>query len=169
MKFAFSTVGCPDYQWSDVYSMAKDLGYDGIEVRGLGREFSTFNMQPFSEGEVGLTVKKLAELRLSIPCLSSGCVLKFADKREENLAQLKDYIHLAQKLNCPYVRVMGDYGAAPDGDVDDEVVASQLRELRDGAEFIPLRHQPVDRLQRARDRMRGQIVHQDDPAVMRLG
>ena len=159
MKFAFSTVGCPDYQWSDVYSMAKDLGYDGIEVRGLGREFSTFNMQPFSEGEVGLTVKKLAELRLSIPCLSSGCVLKFADKREENLAQLKDYIHLAQKLNCPYVRVMGDYGAAPDGDVDDEVVASQLRELRDGAEFIPLRHQPVDRLQRARDRMRGQIVH----------
>ena len=129
MKFAFSTVGCPDYQWSDVYSMAKDLGYDGIEVRGLGREFSTFNMQPFSEGEVGLTVKKLAELRLSIPCLSSGCVLKFADKREENLAQLKDYIHLAQKLNCPYVRVMGDYGAAPDGDVDDEVGASQLREL----------------------------------------
>ena len=129
MKFAFSTVGCPDYQWSDVYSMAKDLGYDGIEVRGLGREFSTFNMQPFSEGEVGLTAKKLAELRLSIPCLSSGCVLKFADKREENLAQLKDYIHLAQKLNCPYVRVMGDYGAAPDGDVDDEVVASQLREL----------------------------------------
>ena len=129
MKFAFSTVGCPDYQWSDVYSMAKDLGYDGIEVRGLGREFSTFNMQPFSEGEVGLTVKKLAELRLSIPCLSSGCVLKFADKREENLAQLKDYIHLAQKLNCPYVRVMGDYGAAPDSDVDDEVVASQLREL----------------------------------------
>ena len=129
MKFAFSTVGCPDYQWSDVYSMAKDLGYDGIEVRGLGREFSTFNMQPFSEGEVGLTVKKLAELRLSIPCLSSGCVLKFADKREENLAQLRDYIHLAQKLNCPYVRVMGDYGAAPDGDVDDEVVASQLREL----------------------------------------
>ena len=129
MKFAFSTVGCPDYQWSDVYSMAKDLGYDGIEVRGLGREFSTFNMQPFSEGEVGLTVKKLADLRLSIPCLSSGCVLKFADKREENLAQLKDYIHLAQKLNCPYVRVMGDYGAAPDGDVDDEVVASQLREL----------------------------------------
>ena len=129
MKFAFSTVGCPDYQWSDVYSMAKDLGYDGIEVRGLGREFSTFNMQPFSEGEVGLTVKKLAELRLSIPCLSSGCVLKFADKREENLAQLKDYIHLAQKLNCPYVRVMGDYGAAPDGGVDDEVVASQLRAL----------------------------------------
>ena len=129
MKFAFSTVGCPDYQWSDVYSMAKDLGYDGIEVRGLGREFSTFNMQPFSEGEVGLTVKKLAELRLSIPCLSSGCVLKFADQREANLAQLKDYIHLAQKLNCPYVRVMGDYGAAPDSDVDDEVVSSQLREL----------------------------------------
>ena len=37
MKLAFSTVGCPDFQWSEIYSMAKDLGFDGIEVRGLGK------------------------------------------------------------------------------------------------------------------------------------
>lgn len=50
MKLAFSTVGCPDFQWSEIYSMAKDLGFDGIEVRGLGKEISTFNMQPFQRG-----------------------------------------------------------------------------------------------------------------------
>ena len=32
MKLAFSTVGCPDFQWSEIYSMAKDLGFDGIEI-----------------------------------------------------------------------------------------------------------------------------------------
>ena len=38
MKLAFSTLGCPEFGWSDVYSMAKDLGFQGIEVRGLGDE-----------------------------------------------------------------------------------------------------------------------------------
>lgn len=74
--------------------MAKDLGFDGIEVRGLGKEISTFNMQPFSEGEIDRTVRTLADLRLSIPCLSSGIALKFADKRAANIAELTDYIHM---------------------------------------------------------------------------
>ena len=29
-------LGCPDFDWPDIYSMAKDLGFDGIEMRGLG-------------------------------------------------------------------------------------------------------------------------------------
>ena len=33
MKFSFSTLACPGYTWADIYSMAKDLGFDGIEVR----------------------------------------------------------------------------------------------------------------------------------------
>lgn len=32
MKLAFSTLGCPDFDWPDIYSMAKDLGFDGIEI-----------------------------------------------------------------------------------------------------------------------------------------
>ena len=36
MKLSFSTLACHDFEWSDIYSMAKDLGFDGIEVRGLG-------------------------------------------------------------------------------------------------------------------------------------
>ena len=36
MKLSFSTLGCPDFSWTDIYSMAKDLNFDGIEIRGLG-------------------------------------------------------------------------------------------------------------------------------------
>ena len=35
MKLSFSTIGCPAYSWVDIYPMAKDLGFDGIEVRGV--------------------------------------------------------------------------------------------------------------------------------------
>ncbi len=36
MKLSFSTLGCPDFSWPDIYSMAKDLGFSGTEMRGLG-------------------------------------------------------------------------------------------------------------------------------------
>ena len=49
MKFSFSTLACPDYTWADIYSMAKDLGFDGIEVRGLGNDiFDASKNMPFS-------------------------------------------------------------------------------------------------------------------------
>ena len=47
MKIAFSTLGCPDFDWPDIYSMAKDLGFDGIEMRGLGDDLFAVNARPF--------------------------------------------------------------------------------------------------------------------------
>ena len=38
MKISFSTLACPDYSWTEIYTMAKDLGFDGIEVP-RGRHF----------------------------------------------------------------------------------------------------------------------------------
>ena len=30
MKTCFSTLACPDFTWQEIYSMAKDFGFDGI-------------------------------------------------------------------------------------------------------------------------------------------
>ena len=58
----------------------------------------------FTESQLPHTIKKLSELRLTIPCLSSGCCLKFADKEEENCQEITQYILLASKLGTPYVQ-----------------------------------------------------------------
>lgn len=51
MKFSFSTLACPGYTWADIYSMAKDLGFDGIEVRGWATTFLTRRRTcPFPRG-----------------------------------------------------------------------------------------------------------------------
>ena len=55
MKLAFSTLGCPDFDWSDIYSMAKDFGFDGIEMRGLGDNIFSVNAKPFSEDNLPKT------------------------------------------------------------------------------------------------------------------
>ena len=35
MKTCFSTLGCPEWSFSDIISVASDLQYDGIEIRGI--------------------------------------------------------------------------------------------------------------------------------------
>ena len=72
MKIAFSTLGCPDFSWSDIYSVAKDFGFDGIEIRGIGKEISAVKARPFIDGQIDRTIATLERLGLEIPCLTSG-------------------------------------------------------------------------------------------------
>ena len=134
MKFSFSTLACPGYTWADIYSMAKDLGFDGIEVRGLGNDiFDASKNMPFSPRLLPATRQKLASLRLTIPCLSSGCCLRDG-ATDETVAEVRAYIEAAESIGTPYVRVLGDLNPAPDGEVDDEKVLSALRALLPYAE-----------------------------------
>ena len=72
MLTCFSTLACPDFSWQDIYSMAKDFNFNGIEIRGLGQDIFSVKAPPFTEANLPKTVAKLKELKLAIPCLSSG-------------------------------------------------------------------------------------------------
>ena len=129
MKIAFSTLGCPDFSWSDIYSVAKDFGFDGIEIRGIGKEISAVRARPFTDGQIDRTIATLERLGLEIPCLTSGCCLKFADKLEETKAELSEYIKLAVKLGTPYIRVLADLEPDPRDEIDDEYMARAIKEV----------------------------------------
>ena len=129
MKISFSTLACPDYSWTDIYSMAKDLNFDGIEVRGLGDDIFAVKARPFTDSQLPLTVKKLKELGLTIPCLASGCGLKEKANHNKNIVEITQYIVLAQKLGTPYIRVLGDLHPEAEGEVDDNYIADVLHVL----------------------------------------
>ena len=129
MKISFSTLACPDYSWTDIYSMAKDLHFDGIEVRGLGDDIFAVKARPFTDSQLPLTVKKLKELGLTIPCLASGCSLKEKQNHNQSIVEITQYIVLAQKLGTPYIRVLGDTAAEAQGEVDDNYIADVLHVL----------------------------------------
>ncbi len=129
MKISFSTLACPDYSWTDIYSMAKDLGFDGIEIRGLGINIFAVNARPFSDAQLPKTVEKLKSLGLEIPCLASGCSLKAKEDYDKNISEITQYIVLAKKLGTPYIRVLGDLLPQPEGEVDDAFVAESLKLL----------------------------------------
>ena len=113
MKLAFSTLGCPDFDWSDIYSMAKDFGFDGIELRGLGDEIFSIHARPFREENIDGTVKQLRAMKLEISCLSSGCFVGDPERADEACAELREYIDTAARLGTKYIRVLGDDHAQP--------------------------------------------------------
>ncbi len=135
MKLAFSTLGCPDWSWPEIYTMAKDLGYDGIEIRGLGQEIRAAKARPFTEGELPHTMEHLASLGLEVTCFTAGLCLKNQENRKEVLAEGFEYLDLAARAGVPYIRVLGDRSPAPESPVDDAAVASTLAVLASYAEY----------------------------------
>ncbi len=135
MKIAFSTVGCPEWSWNEIYSMAKDLGFDGIEIRGLGDEISATKTAPFSTNELNKTMSALGQLGLEIVCFSSSCCLRGDTENSKVLAEGFEYIELASKAKTKYVRILGDKEPSFTGEVDDEAVISSLKILSSFAEY----------------------------------
>ena len=134
MKLAFSTLGCPGFSWADIYSMAKDLGFGGIEMRGLPGDSFSVHASTFSPENIGKTKETLKRLKLEICCLSSGCALRFDEKHAETVAELKEYIALAAELGTPFIRILGDLTAEPTTDFDDANVIGPMKELAPIAE-----------------------------------
>lgn len=129
LKISFSTLACPSWSWSDIYSIAKDFKFNGIEVRGIGNEIFSIKENPFSDEKISQTIKKLKELNLEIPCLSSGACLKDAEKFNDAEAEITAYARLAQKLNTPYIRILADNNYRPENEVNDDIVVEALKKL----------------------------------------
>lgn len=133
MKISFSTLGCPEWSWEDMLSTAKDIGFDGIEIRGIGNELYAPKVKQFSDENIELTKKKLDKIGLEIPCLTSACYLYDKENIEKHMKEGMDYIQLAAKLGTPYVRVLGDAQPQP-GNVDIDFVIFNLKKLAERAQ-----------------------------------
>ncbi|MBR3969734.1 MAG: AMP-binding protein [Ruminococcus sp.] len=129
MKISFSTLACPNWSWQDIYGAAKDLGFNGIEIRGLGEEIFSVKAKPFTDEQLPKTKEKLDSLGLEISCLASGACLKNKDKFNEAAAEITAYAQLASKLDTSYIRILADLNPAPEGDVDDEYIVECLKKL----------------------------------------
>ncbi len=125
MKYGFSTLVCPGWSWEDVLTSASDLGFDGIELRGLGKEIYLPKTARFALDAVDSVKTELNRLNLTIPCLATGAFLFDASLSEAAQKETIDYIHLAAKLGVPYVRILGDRDPAP-GYVDEVAVLNNL-------------------------------------------
>ncbi len=134
MKISFSTLGCPKWSWADITAMAKDLGFNGIEIRGVENELYAPRIKEFLPDNIPSTRKKLEEMGLQISCLTSSSCLFDETNIEANMKEAQEYIETASAVGAKYVRVLGDGQAEPKEDISLGFLADSLLKLAGQAE-----------------------------------
>jgi fatty-acyl-CoA synthase len=134
MKISFSTLGCPRWSFAEITATAVDLGYQGIEVRGVGKDISAPSIPDFSDQNLPRTLTELKRMKLTIPCLDSDCCIHLRENEMAVNAEIEAYAALAQKLGTPYVRIMATAPVPqPVGTVDEGYVREHAVALGDMA------------------------------------
>lgn len=106
MKLSFSTLSCPDWSFSDIYATAADLGYNGIEIRGVADELYAPKIDVFSPEKIDGTRDQLVRRRLEIPILTTGAYIIGNPDAALVKREVEDYSALAQKLGVKYIRLL---------------------------------------------------------------
>ena len=135
LPIAFSTLGCPAWDFAKILNFAETHGFSGVELRGLEGNLDLPSHPVFSAKNLEATKREIQSHNLKIACVSSSSDTgePDAEKRTKGLADARRFIDLAAALDAPYVRVFGkstDSGkpTVPDADLKKRVSAS-LHEL----------------------------------------
>ena len=108
MKISFTTLSCPDWSWDRIIHQAAQLGYNGIEIRGIQGEMSIPKMLPFQPENILKSMNDLKSRDLCIRSLGTSVIFHDPAKFEQAIMEGKDAIDIAEKLGTPYIRVFGD-------------------------------------------------------------
>jgi sugar phosphate isomerase/epimerase len=110
MKFAFSTLGCPNWDLNQIAEAVRQFGYDGVELRALGGDLDLLNRHEFSANEMESTRRWLDDKRIKICCVDTSCTFHSPDA-SERLTQVElavRHCELAVQLDAPLIRVFPD-------------------------------------------------------------
>lgn len=135
IPIAFSTLGCPAWDFARILQFARQHGYAAIELRGLQGNMDLPTNAVFAPERIEQTKKQIRDRKLRIACVSSSANLYMDDpeKRAKELSDARRFIDLASSLGAPYVRVFGGKAESDKNPVPDDAtkarVAAGLREL----------------------------------------
>jgi sugar phosphate isomerase/epimerase len=113
MKFAFSTVSCPKWDFDTIVARAREYGYHGVEIRGFLNESVPTTANVFAEnldrlrGTFDAAGVGVACLASSIAMEQAGPVWKVWGRggNQRRAAELRTYIDAAQRLGSPLVKI----------------------------------------------------------------
>ena len=105
MKLSFSTKGWHNSTFEEFCKIAKDLKFKGIELHNIHNRLFTDKDGAFHDYAAAATVRKLYEMKLSLPCIDSICNPAEKEDRENSIKEILECITIASNLKIPYVRL----------------------------------------------------------------
>src|SRR5687768_11102307 len=130
LPLSFSTLGCPKWPWERILEQAAQMGYGGIELRGIQMQMDLPKRPEFTGTRLAQSLKDLEALDLKITDLGASARMHEADAtvRAAQLDEGRRFVDLAHQLRAPYVRVFGD--KIPAAEPKATVVARVVEGLR---------------------------------------
>ena len=109
IPLAFSTLGCPGWEWKKILEFASQHGFSAIELRGIEGKLDLPALPLFAPDRIEPAKKEIHDSKLKIACVSSSAQLYVEEpaKRAKELEDARRFIDLAAALGAPYVRVFG--------------------------------------------------------------
>ena len=122
MKYSFMSFSCPELALDEMLSLAKRLGYDGIEPRaGSGHKHG---VEPDTDADARKAIKQqAADAGVAMACVATSCKYANPETLDEQIVQTRQCIDLAADVGSGRLRVFG--GMLPEG-VSREQAAGQI-------------------------------------------
>lgn len=110
LPLAFSTLGCPGWEWNKILEFAEAYGFEAIELRGLMGSMDLPTRPEFAPVQIPQSKKQVADHQLKISDLGCSAEMHVSEpvERAKQLADARRFIDLASVLEVPYVRVFGN-------------------------------------------------------------
>jgi sugar phosphate isomerase/epimerase len=135
LPIAFSTLGCPGWDWKTVLDTADRLGYAALELRGVKGEMDLPTVPELSGTRLAGSKRDLAALGLVVSDLGASTHMheKDAAARLKQLDDGRRFIDLAHAMDVKYVRMFGNN--IPPGEPREDVFKRVADGFREMAEY----------------------------------
>jgi len=133
VKYAFSTLGCPEWTTEQVADNAVRLGYNGVELRLIDNEV----IDPVRDADkVRQAVEIYRAKGIDICAFDTSCKFNLSNpaERAKNVADLQNWIRLAQEHHVPILRVFGGEGSGENRAKENARVIDALKQVVTQAE-----------------------------------
>ncbi len=130
MKLSINTLGCPEKNLDEVIAISKELGVQGIEIRGISGKMNVSDIPDIAPENANKFISKLKEADLAPICF--GVSSSFHNEKNTKVAinEAKEAIICAYNCRIGAIRVFGNnLPASEDQDVTIRRVAGHIRNI----------------------------------------
>ena len=119
-QMAFTTLGCPGWDFESIVTRAAAMGYAAIEIRGILDELKTESIPALLPEHQARTQMLLKENNIAICGIGTSAMFHNPANTESALAEGRQALDICKRMSIPFIRVFGD--AFPEGESKNDVI-----------------------------------------------
>lgn len=108
MKLSFTTLGCPDWSFDKILNEAQNMGFDGVEIRGIDGKMRAEEIPLFFPENLEKTREYISSHHLELVGFGTSANFHTPQKVSEGLEEGKKAVDVCAAAGIPVVRVFGD-------------------------------------------------------------